>query len=141
MASLGMAALPAAANLGFAKRVAPASAVSAKPSRASRRSPFSVSAHSQGPAEEEAGGEESSARAFRRALGQSANYSRKHKKDADAAKLMEEQGVGVVSKGERRTVLRSDRSGSSVCFFVPVNTCFTGPVPTLALHQAASSSR
>lgn len=96
-------ALPVAAHLGFAKRVGSASAVSTRPSRAAaRRSPLSVSAHSEGPAEEDGAVEDSSARAFRRALGQSSNYSRKHKKDADAAKLMEEQGVGVVSKGERR---------------------------------------
>lgn len=98
--TLSMAAVPAAANISFSKRVASASAISARPARAAaRRSPLQVSAHSAGPAEEEEAAEDSSARAFRRTLGQSANYSRKHKKDAEAAKLMEEQGVGIVSKG------------------------------------------
>ncbi len=38
-------------------------------------------------------------RAFRRQLGQSGNYSRKHMRDEDAAKAMEEAGVGAVSAG------------------------------------------
>ncbi len=44
-------------------------------------------------------GETFDARAFRRALGQSENYTRKHMRDEDAAKAMEEQGVGAVSAG------------------------------------------
>jgi hypothetical protein len=50
-------------------------------------------------------GESFDARAFRRALGQSENYTRKHMRDEDAAKAMEEQGVGAVS------------AGASVCVF------------------------
>ena len=44
-------------------------------------------------------GEPFDPRAFRRALGQSENYTRKHLRDEDAAKAMEEQGVGAVSAG------------------------------------------
>ena len=56
-------------------------------------------AHAEGPAGEEEGGGDDSARAFRRSLSQSGNYSRKLMKDEDAARLMEEQGIGAVSKG------------------------------------------
>lgn len=133
-------ATAAVANFGFAKRAGPAQS---RPSRAgARRSPLSVSAHSKGPAEEEEGGEDSSARAFRRALGQSANYSRKHMKDADAAKLMEEQGVGVVSKGELGAAPRpwvSLRGGLLAIFRM---LCERGVSPHPAgVSQAASSSR
>jgi len=44
-------------------------------------------------------GETFDPRAFRRTLGQSENYTRKHLRDEDAAKAMEEQGVGAVSAG------------------------------------------
>ena len=54
-------------------------------------------AHAEAPEDESV--VEDSARAFRRTLSQSGNYSRKLMKDEDAARLMEEQGIGAVSKG------------------------------------------
>jgi hypothetical protein len=57
-------------------------------------------------------GEAFDARAFRRALGQSENYTRKHMRDEDAAKAMEEQGVGAVSAGERRFAFRLQKRRS-----------------------------
>jgi hypothetical protein len=60
-----------------------------------------VRAGGHGHEEEEGGdaGESFDARAFRRQLGQSGNYTRKHQRDEDAAKAMEAAGVGAVSAG------------------------------------------
>jgi len=66
----------------------------ARSRRGAARLRLSVAAHAE--AEAEPGFDP---RAFRRALGQSSNYSRKHQRDEDAAKEMEEQGVGAVSQG------------------------------------------
>ena len=60
-----------------------------------------VRAGGHGHEEEDSGdaGESFDARAFRRQLGQSGNYTRKHQRDEDAAKAMEAAGVGAVSAG------------------------------------------
>ena len=70
---------------------------SARPAACARRGALRVRAG--GPPAGGDSGETFDPRAFRRALGQSENYTRKHLRDEDAAKAMEEQGVGAVSAG------------------------------------------
>jgi len=69
-------------------------AACARPAGA-RRAALRVRAGAAPPGE----GETFDPRAFRRTLGQSENYTRKHLRDEDAAKAMEDQGVGAISAG------------------------------------------
>ena len=82
------------ASSSFAAQLPPALTARRVGRGARARLAVSVSAHAE--AEAEPGFD---ALAFRRALGQSGNYSRKHQRDEGAAKAMEEQGVGAVSAG------------------------------------------
>lgn len=87
-----------------ALRTPAADRLALRPSGTCRRSRArgTVPAVTAGGAHAEEEGEESGsfdARAFRRQLGQSGNYTRKHMRDEDAAKAMEAAGVGAVSAG------------------------------------------
>lgn len=66
-----------------------------------RRGPCGTRAHGADAAAPPSGAEKisQSARDFRRALGQSENYSRKHLRDEEAAAAMAAAGVGAVSAG------------------------------------------
>lgn len=81
-------------------------AVRAPASRRSRARSVTVRAAAE--AEETPDSSSFDARAFRRALGQSENYSRKHMRDEEAAAAMEAEGVGAISAGELQHRTRSE---------------------------------